>query len=177
MTASASKRKFFTILGGGLLFTIGLAGGILVPLVRSINTSYTTRLESRRELFSLEEKERRLKDLEHTIAETEADIRAIRRMFFDPKEVLTFVEALEAYAHTSGVDLDVATARVATEPGIRPSDFSLQALGSFAGVHHLLQLLTNSPYALTISSIDMRTGTGSDTAIEANILVSVMTQK
>jgi len=175
MTPSRSKQKLLVILAVGLILNLTLIFAVGWTFYQHINSLYNALKEKRRELAGLEEKERRLKDLEHTLGDLKSGIETIESTFFTSGSVVQFLQTLEAAAHRSDVQLTVESADVADpKASVKESSFVITVTGGFQQIYAFLGRVSQAPYHIYFSSLNIAASDGAHT--QAHVALTVLSQ-
>lgn len=175
MTPPRSKQKLLLVLAVGLIFNLALIFGVGWTFYQRISSLFDDLKEKRRELSGLEEKGRRLKDLEHTVSDLKTGITTIESTFFTSGSVVEFLQTLEAAAHRSDVELAVESADVANpKASVKESLFTITVTGRFLPIYGFLDRVSQAPYHIDFSSLDVTAGGGAHT--KARVALTVLSQ-
>jgi len=175
MMPSRPKQKLLVVLIVGLALNLILVFGAGWRFYQRLSSLYDDLKEKRRELAGLEEKERRLKDLERALGDLKSGIASIESTFFKSGEVVQFLQTLEAAAHRSDVQLAVESADVADpKASVKESSFVITVTGGFLEIYAFLGRVSQAPYHIDFSSLDIAASDGAHT--QAHVALSVLSQ-
>lgn len=107
---------------------------------------------SRMERSRLEERIADVQSIRSFLEHSKGKIASAEKFFVSEDEIVPFIEALEASARESDVQLAVATASLPTSSGANPS-FNLKATGEFQDLFRYLLLLENFPHLIAIEKV------------------------
>lgn len=98
--------------------------------------------------------------MEILLADTMTERAELDKHFARTKNVVPFLDTLQALARKVGAKAEVLSVDVVAESGL---SVTLQSEGSFEAIYKFLELLENSPYELEFSTVDIgRTDQGED---------------
>lgn len=145
----------------GIIAIFGVLAYLLpYRLYKSTERKAALIAEARTRVKFLEEVTLRAKANEANLG-TKADaMDAIRAVFFDPKNPLGLIQALEDIAKNTNVELDIDLADFAK----MPSSFRLSVRGDVGSLLVFLRMLENAPIFLTVETmtLDLVSGEASD---------------
>ena len=158
-------KNTYLIGGISLIGDLILIIFIILPLVTGIQNDSKELISLKSEMSLLEQTKGNAEELKRLSALHQQDAEAIDAIFIDPKIPIDFSRFLEDTASESGTTLEVSY----NENSV---SFDIDLEGSFPAFLKFVTKLENGPYAVEISSVNIKRTTGGK--ISATLTFSVL---
>jgi hypothetical protein len=145
------NRKF--IISVALVIVLNLAGiGGWLWGYSHLTKMQTSIDDKASQLEIAEGKIKNIKSLEALLADISEERAKINSVFLERRNIVRFIESLEALAEETGTSLEVKTARLPQGTAKGPQ-FTFSVSGSFPSLFQYLALLENSSYQIFFNSV------------------------
>ncbi len=147
------KNNFiFSVIFVAVLILLPLA---LAGLVFKKLSAFQAELSTiEREIVLLDSKQRNIKSLKGVLSKLGERPQRLDNLFIDEKNLVRFIEDLEALAKESGVELKVNSAVLPQTPEEAGPTFEFSAAGEFRQLFKYQRLLETAPYQLVFEKIE-----------------------
>lgn len=141
------RRKLYLSILGALAAILAplLVGGFIFWRMRLLKAELTA---LGTELLVLETKQQNVKTLKKNLEQARAEREKLDRIFITEKNLVRFIEDLEAWAKEAGVAIKMEQALLPSSPGEEGPLFQFRVTGEFPNLFRYQLLLENSSYLI-----------------------------